>query len=196
MNIFFNFFFIIVILAASIGQMLNRDWKWSLGFLGAQYLGMFWYIQTIWPINLAIVKLISGLIVCLALATSQNRTISFSNPETSWPQGYLFRFFAAALIVLATLAIAPSTSAWLGVSNPIGTWASLLLMGIGLLQLGITTQPLRVIIALLTLISGFEIIYAFVESSALVAAMLVLINLGLSLVGTYLLSNDHLEKIN
>jgi hypothetical protein len=193
---FFDFVFIIVILGASIGQMLSRDWRWSLGFLGAQYLGVFWFIQTIWPINMAIVKLISGLIVCLALATSQKSTTSFSNPETSWPQGYLFRFFAAALIVLATLAIAPSTSTWLGLNNVIGTWASLFLMGVGLLQLGITTQPLRVIIALLTLISGFEIIYAFVESSALVAAMLVLINLGLSLVGTYLLSSENMEKLN
>jgi len=96
---------------------------------------------------------------------------------------------------LATLAITSPTSNWLGIDNPLGTWASLLLMGIGLLQLGITIQPLRVIIALLTLISGFEIMYAFVESSALVAAMLVLINLGLSLVGTYLLSVENMEKI-
>lgn len=196
MNQIFDIIFIIIILGASIGQMLSRDWKWSLGFLGAQYLGVFWFIQSIWPFNLAIVKLISGLIVCLALATSQKSTESFSNLETSWPQGYLFRFFAAALIVMTTLAIASSTSTWLGLSNVIGAWASLILMGIGLLQLGITTQPLRVIIALLTILSGFEIIYAFVESSALVAAMLVLINLGLSLIGTYLLNNENMEKIN
>lgn len=196
MIILFNYVFIIVILVASIGQMLSRDWRWNLGFLGAQYLGVFWYVQTIWPINLALVKLISGLIVCLALATSEKSTTSFSNPETSWPQGRLFRFLAAALIVIATLAIASQASTWLGISNPIGTWASFLLMGVGLLQLGITTQPMRVIIALLTLISGFEIIYAFVESSALVAAMLVMINLGLSLVGIYLLSTDKMENNN
>jgi len=52
------------------------------------------------------------------------------------------------------------------------------------------------IIALLTLISGFEIIYAYVESSALVAAMLVLINLGLSLVGIYMLNTDYLENVD
>ena len=185
-----------VILGASIGQMLSQDWRWSLGFLGIQYLGVFGFVQTIWPINLAIVKLISGLIVCLALATSQKSTTVFSFSETSWPQGSLFRLLASALILLTTLSIATQTSTWLGINNPMGTWASLLLMGIGLLQLGITTQPMRVIIALLTLISGFEIIYAFVESSALVAAMLVLINLGLSLVGIYLLSNDYLENID
>lgn len=185
-----------VILGASIGQMLSRDWKWSLGFLGTQYLGVFGFVQTIWPINLAIVKLISGLIVCLAIATSQKNITAFSFSETSWPQGRLFRLLATALILLTTLSISSQTSTWLGISNPIGTWASLLLMGIGLFQLGITTQPMRVIIALLTLISGFEIIYAFVESSALVAAMLVLINLGLSLVGIYMLNTDYLEKVD
>lgn len=196
MNNIFDYVFIFVILGASISQMLSRDWRWSLGFLGTQYLGVFWFIQEIWPINLAIVKLIAGLIVCLALATSQKTNVFYSNPETSWPQGYLFRFFAAALVVLATLSITPSTTTWLGLNNKIGTWASLLLMGIGLLQLGITTQSLRVIIALLTFISGFEIIYAYIESSALVAAMLVVVNLGLSLVGSYLFSTDNLENIN
>jgi hypothetical protein len=195
MNIILNPAFLIVTIGASIGQMLSRDWRWNIGFLGAQYLGVFWFVQTIWPFNLAIIKLISGMIVCLALATSQKSTASFAKPETAWPQGYLFRLLAAALIVLATLAVTPPTSTWLGLNNPIGTWVSLLLISIGLLQLGITTQPLRVIIALLTLISGFEIIYAFVETSALVAAMLVLINLGLSLVGTYLLSTENVEII-
>lgn len=184
----------IVTLGASFGLMLSRGWRWSLGFLAAQYMCVFWFVQTIWPISLAIVKLISGLIVCLALATSQESTESFSNPETSWPQGRLFRLLAAGLILITTLAVASQASTWLGISNLLGTWASLLLMGMGLLQLGITTQPMRVIIALLTILSGFEIIYAFVESSALVAAMLVLINLGLSLVGIYLLSPESLEK--
>lgn len=192
----FNLVFIVVILVSSTGQLLSRDWKMSLIFLGCQYLGVFWFIQTIWPFNSAIVKLITGLIVCLALAMSQKNISSYTNVELSWPQGRLFRLFAATLIYLATLAISYQSSTWLGINNPIGTWASLILIGSGILQLGITTQPMRVIIGLLTLISGFEIIYAFVESSALVAAMLVLINLGLSLVGIYLLSSDIVEIVN
>ena len=67
-------------------------------------------------------------------------------------------------------------------------------MGLGLLQLGITAQPMRVIIALLTFLSGFEILYSFVEKSTLVAALLVLINIGLSLVGVYLLKPVNRER--
>jgi hypothetical protein len=173
--------------------MLSRGWKWSLGYLVFQYLGVFWFVQTSWPFSLAIVKLITGLIVSLILAISQVSTASFSNPETSWPQGRLFRLLAAGLIIITTLAVATQTSTWLGISNILATRASLILMGMGVLQLGISTQPMRIIIALLTLLSGFEILYALVESSALVAAMLVLINLGLSLVGIYLLSSENLE---
>ena len=196
MNQIIDIIFTFIILGSSTGQLLSRGWRWSLAFLGIQYLGVFWFVQTIWPINLAVIKLLSGLIVCIALATSQLSATSIENLESSWPQGYLFRIFAAALIVIATLTLATPTSAWLGLINIRGTWVSLFLMGIGLLQLGITTQPLRVIIALLTIISGFEIIYAFVESSALVAAMLVLINLGLAMVGTFMLNTENKEEIN
>jgi hypothetical protein len=40
---------------------------------------------------------------------------------------------------------------------------------------------------LMTVLSGFEILYSTVESSVLVAALLAVINLGLALVGAYLL---------
>ena len=64
----------------------------------------------------------------------------------------------------------------------------------GLLQLGITTQGLRVILGLLTTLSGFEILYAAMEGSSSVAALLVVINLGLGLVGAYLLTASSEEK--
>jgi hypothetical protein len=61
-------------------------------------------------------------------------------------------------------------------------------MGVGLLHLGMTTRPFRVIIGLLTVLAGFEILYAAVESSVLVAGLLAAINLGLALLGSYFLS--------
>lgn len=67
------------------------------------------------------------------------------------------------------------------------TAGSLLLIGMGLLHLGITAHVLRVTIGLMTVLSGFEIIYSAVEDSVLVAALLAVINLGLALVGSYLL---------
>jgi hypothetical protein len=78
------------------------------------------------------------------------------------------------------------------ISLPI-RWGSFILMSIGLLQLSLTSHPLRVIIGLLTALSGFEIIYAVIETSILVAGLLAVINLGLALVGAYLLLAPMLE---
>jgi hypothetical protein len=55
----------------------------------------------------------------------------------------------------------------------------------GLLHLGISSQPFRVILGLLTILAGFEILYAAVESSTLVVALLSAVNLGLALTGAY-----------
>jgi hypothetical protein len=67
-------------------------------------------------------------------------------------------------------------------------------MGLGMLHLGMTIQPFRVILGLLTVLSGFEALYAALESSILVAAMLATVNLGLALVGAYLLTARKAEE--
>jgi hypothetical protein len=46
----------------------------------------------------------------------------------------------------------------------------------------------------MTVLSGFEIIYSTVESSVLVAALLAVINLGLALVGAYLLISSNSKE--
>ena len=51
------------------------------------------------------------------------------------------------------------------------------------------------IYALLTILAGFEILYAAVEGSILVAALLAVINLGLGLVGAYLLNASAVEEV-
>jgi hypothetical protein len=64
----------------------------------------------------------------------------------------------------------------------------LLLISLGLLHLGITSDPFQVIIGLLTVLAGFEVLYAAVESSVLVTALLAVVNLGLALAGSYFLN--------
>ncbi len=63
-------------------------------------------------------------------------------------------------------------------------------MGLGILQSGMTARPFRVSVGLLTVLAGFEILYAAVETSLLVAGLLAIINLGLALSGSYLLTNE------
>jgi hypothetical protein len=49
-------------------------------------------------------------------------------------------------------------------------------------------------LGLLTVLSGFEILYSAVEVSALVTGLLAGVNLGLALVGAYLLLAPTLEE--
>ena len=70
---------------------------------------------------------------------------------------------------------------------------ALTLAGLGMLHLSISAHPLRVVLGLLTFLSGFEILYATLETSTLVAGFLNLFNLGIALVGSYLLAAPTLE---
>jgi hypothetical protein len=193
MQIALDIIFLTITIGSSISILLGRNWKWLLIFLASQYLGVFWFVHLTWPLSLAIIKLISGLIVCIILAFYSEAYDVHSLRDTSWPQGIIFRIFAAGLISISTLAVSTQASLWLGISNTTAMWIGLFLIGMGILQLGITAQTERVIIALLTLLSGFEIIYAFVETSSLVAALLVAINIGLAVVGVYLHLMDQRE---
>jgi len=52
---------------------------------------------------------------------------------------------------------------------------------------------LRGSLGLLTVLGGFEVLYAVVETSILVTGLLAMANLGIALVGAYLLSVPELE---
>ena len=69
-----------------------------------------------------------------------------------------------------------------------------MLIGMGLLQLGFAPTALQTILGLLTTAAGFEIFYAVVEKSTLVAGLLSMTNLGLALAGAYLLVAPHMEQ--
>ncbi len=58
----------------------------------------------------------------------------------------------------------------------------------GLLHLGMSTRPFREVVALLTTLAGFDLLYTGVEQSILVAGVQSLITLGLALVGSYVIT--------
>lgn len=187
-----NWIALFIAVVTSIGLLLHKNWRWGIGFLATQYISIFWLVQSHWPISMAAVKLVTGWMVCavLGLALLNN---DLAETQGSGPQGRLFRLLTAGIIMAATYALSLRASIWLGLSLPIA-WGSLLLIGMGSLQLGISSQPFRVIVGLLTFLAGFEILHASVESSVLVAALLSVINLGLSLTGAFFLNMSTMEK--
>ena len=61
------------------------------------------------------------------------------------------------------------------------------LIGSGILNFSLSINPFTILLGLLTALSGFEIIYATVETSALVAGLLAVVNLGIAFIGGYLI---------
>lgn len=177
------------VLVTSAGLLVSRDWRLELGLLGLQYVGVFWLTNQHWPISMAAIKLVTGWMAIATLGiTLLNLKETSDAGEQFWPQGRLFRLFAAGIITVIVVTSAPRVEAIIpGIGLPVIS-GSLILMGLGVLHLGMTAQPFRVIIGLLTILSGFEALYAALESSVLVAAMLSVVNLGLALVGAYLLT--------
>ena len=191
----FTWMIVAFTLVTSAGLIIIRDWRLALGLLGLQYIIVFWLANQYWPISMASIKLVTG---WMAIAILGITHLNLKNVEVDakqfWPQGRLFRLFAAGVITLIVITASPRVETIIpGIGLPV-IYSSLILIGLGMLHLGMTAQPFRVILGLLTVLSGFEALYAALESSILVAAMLSTVNLGLALVGAYLLSARTLEE--
>jgi hypothetical protein len=184
-----------LMVVTSAGLLFVRDWRWNIVLLSVQYLGMFVLMLQHWPVGMASVKVVAGWMSAAILGmTRSGLPDQTADDENMWPRGRLFHLFAAATVVLIVAVVTPSVDTIMADAGFPVTNGGLLLIGMGLLHLGITARILRVAIGLMTVLSGFEIIYATVEGSILVAALLAVINLGLALVGSYLLIASNTQK--
>jgi hypothetical protein len=179
---------VILLVITSAGLLFVEDWRWSIVLLAVQYLGMFVLTLQHWPIGMASVKVVAGWMSAAILGmTRSGLSDDASAGQNIWPGGRLFRLFAAATVVLIVAVVTPAVDTIMADAGFAVTHGSLLLIGMGLLHLGVSARILRVAIGLMTVLSGFEILYSTVEGSILVAALLAVINLGLAMVGSYLL---------
>jgi hypothetical protein len=178
------------------GVLITPSRRWMTGFLAIQYVGVFSLVAVSWPLEIAVVKLVAGWMAAAVLfmtyenlpSRPRRRRLTTSNP------GYLFMGFAALLIVLAMYSLLPMALRWFLGATAQQALGGLWLLGLGLLQLGFSRQDIRVIIGLLTVISGFEILYATLEASVLMTGLLAVLNIGLAFVGAYLQMASNLEE--
>lgn len=189
---------VILITVTSVGLLLARDWRWLIIFLAAQYFGMLILTLMHWPLGMASVKVVAGWMSAAILGMTRSGLPREDKTEKQsvLPRGRMFRLFAAGIVVMVVATATPRVDAVMANAGFAVTSGGLLLVGMGLLHLGVTDHILRVTIGLMTALAGFEVLYATVEGSILVAALLALINLGLALAGSYLLiaSNAQTEE--
>lgn len=178
-----------VVLVTSTTILLNRDWRLSLGALTVQYLAAFWLVTRHLPFVMGSAKLITGWMVVAALGMTRLglSTEEEEKESTTLPHGQWFRLVLVCIVALVTVGATPRIEAGIpGLGLPVIA-GSVLLIGIGVIHLGLTSDILNVILGLLTMLTGFEILYAAIESSILVAGLLAVTNLGLGIAGSYLL---------
>ena len=181
--------FPVVFLVSLTGIILlvSPDWRVSIAALAVQYFGVFVLVAMSWPLEMAIVKLVTGWMVCAVLALAKTGAPGRYIEEQGTIMIVLFRLLAAGLVGLVVASTAPRILVWIPeitIEQLLGGWV---LIGLGLLHLGLTSSALRVTLGLLTVLAGFEILYAAVETSVLVAGLLAAVSLGLALAGAYLL---------
>ncbi len=179
---------------AALILIVSHDWRLSISALGVMYVGVFVLVAFSWPLEMAVVKLVAGWISASVLGLG---LVSLPN-AASYSARYLvseilFRLSVAGLVVLVAISLTPSVLNWLSDSVYEQVLGGLILLGLGVLILGFTVQPLQTIFGLFVVFAGFEILYTSIETSILVAGFLAVINMGIALIGAYLLVAPMME---
>lgn len=176
---------VVVLVITTLFLLLNQNWRWSIIALAVQFLAVFILTTLVWPFGLAAVRLVAGWMAGAVLGASQPDPELAEDPITG-SSAFVFRFLVAILVWILVFTLSPLVSTLVPLPSPL-VMGAMLLIGMGLIHLGVTTRPLRVLLGLLTTLSGFDLVYAAVENSVLVAGLLAVVTLGLALVGAYLL---------
>ena len=187
---------IILVTLTSLLLLTIRDWRCGILALAAQYIGVAALVALSWPLEIALVKVVAGWMAGAVLGLAMtNAPETWRGEERFWPSGRLFRLLTAGLTWLVVISLVPRITGWVpGIDRPVA-WGGLTLISFGLLHLALTTQPLRVALGLLTLLSGFEILYAAVETSTLVAGLLATVNIAIAMIGAYLIVAPGMERV-
>lgn len=177
--------------AAAIMILLSTDWRWTIAGLAIQYLVAFVLISRVWPLGLSAIKLVSGWLTCVLLSMSATPAL-FREDFFSVRSARFFGLFSTLFILLIVMAVAPGMNAWLPIPYD-HLVTGLLLIGMGILQMGFSQNHFRIMLGLMSLFIGFEILYAPLEGSALLAAILAGITLALGLIGSTALRRGQLR---
>ena len=176
----------VVLVITTLFLLLSQNWQLNILVLALQFLAVFALTTLVWPFGLAAVKLVAGWMAGAVLGASQPDPALVEDPQAVGSATFVFRLLVAVLVWVLVLTSTPVITEIVPLPFPLITGA-MLLIGMGLIHLGMTTRPLRVLLGLLTTLSGFELLYAAVENSVLVAGLLAVVTLGIALVGAYLL---------
>ncbi len=184
-----------ILFICGTGILMTTNRRWMTGMLALQYMGVFGLVGVSWPLEIAVVKLVAGWMAAAVLFLTYQSLPDSRNRQrlTAGSEGYLFMGFAALLIGLSMYSLLPVALRWFLGATPQQVLGGVWLLGLGTLQLSFSREDIRIITGLLTVVSGFEILYATLEASVLMTGLLAMLNIGLAFLGAYLQMAANLE---
>jgi len=177
--------------AAITGVMLVvlDDRRWLTIALVAQYLAAGWLVADALGLAVAGAQILGGLLVAIIVWLTW-RNLEAADQAVPRANDLMalrsFRWVVVLLVLFAGWGLGRRD--WMGLPGLTSTavFGATFLMLLGLVQASLYRAPMRVVIGVLSLLSGFGIAYAAVESSLAVIALLIIVHLGLALAGSYL----------
>lgn len=178
---------LIIIFTACLVLVSTGKPKITLVCMGVVYLGIFIISAQFTSVLSALIRLIVGLasILMIFFALSGQE---FTSPRIS-RSGLLFRLMGYILFSLIAVFVSVKAESFL--SFPIDIiLAGLIVSFGGILVLGISGNPLKVILGILVFFCGFNAIYCSLETSILINGLLSVVNLVLGGIGAYFVIRD------
>lgn len=182
------FFILITAIILSITTLFITDSaRIVLVFLGVLYLCSFLLLLQVWPLGLAAVHLLAGLLTVIIINTFCSKLTWQANPPR-----IALDILMVVFVGVITFAFAPQLASYFTESSQYLIIGFFLFI-IGLLQAGTSQDVFRILVSLLIFSLGFQIIYAPLEGSALVTALIALIQIVLAFVGSRLVIKNREE---
>jgi hypothetical protein len=208
----------LAVLGTALVLVTLRDWRWSVLALAGQYVLTGWLLTDRLEPEVAFVKTLVGLIVCLVLYVTA-RQVSWGvreariapelppqESEASTPSraetrrikvavlstNLVFRLLAGSLTTAIVIYATGNGIVSLPELPAHMNMAAIGLMALGLLALGLTEEPLSAGMGLLTAMTGFTLFYHSLEQGITVIGFLIGIEFLVALVVSYLTVARHL----
>ena len=179
-----NVFLIILSIVLSGAILVLEDRRYRLAVLAVIELIGFILIVQIWPIALALVKLISGW-MGIALLTFAFIPSDIKKESNEPIPTKIFRLMLGVFGWIIVLTSIQGLNEWLPISYT-NLFIGLIFFIIGMISLSLGLKTFDIILCLLVFLQGFDIIYSSLEGSALVTAMFAVIIISICLTGSFL----------
>jgi hypothetical protein len=207
----------LVVLGTALVLVTIRDWRWSLLALAGQYVLAGWLLTDRLEPEVALLKTLVGLMICVVLyvtarqvnwGAGERRGTHAPEPEggdadAARPRGrrllklgvlstnLIFRLLAGGLTAGIVLYATRNGIVTLPELPTHMNLASVGLMALGLVGLGLTEEPLSGGMGLLTAMTGFTLFYHSLEQAITVIGFLIGVEFLIALIASYLTVAHH-----